>query len=104
MNGQELAAKHGLEQLQIRKEGVQLRIKKAVTARELFANMAPLAEFDDTLIPKLVERIDVVDKITIRVVFLMAWRRIPIIGLLTLICHVQAHGMDGTQITKLAFL
>jgi hypothetical protein len=62
MNGQELAAKHSLEQLQIRKEGVQLRIKKAVTARELFANMAPLAEFDDTLIPKLIERIDVVDK------------------------------------------
>ncbi len=31
--------------------------------------MAPLAEFDETLIPKLIERIDVVDKITIRVVF-----------------------------------
>ena len=69
MNGQELAAKHSLEQLQIRKEGVQLRIKKAVTARELFANMAPQAEFDETLIPKLIERIDVVDKGSIRVVF-----------------------------------
>ena len=69
MNGQELVAKHSLEQLQIRKEGVQLRIKKTVTARELFANMTPLAEFDEALIPKLVERIDVVDKETIRVVF-----------------------------------
>ena len=69
MNGQELAAKHSLEQLQIRKEGVQLRIKKTVTARELFANMAPQAEFDETLIPKLIERIDVVDKESIRVVF-----------------------------------
>ena len=69
MNGKEHAAKNSLEQLQIRKEGVQLRIKKAVTARELFANMAPQSEFDDTLIPKLIERIDVVDKGSIRVVF-----------------------------------
>ena len=68
-NGQELEGKERLEQLQIRKEDVQLRIKKTVTARELFANMAPQAEFDDTLIPKLIERIDVVDKESIRVVF-----------------------------------
>lgn len=69
MNGRELELKGKAEQLQIRKEGVQLGIKKAVTARELFMNMMPLNEFDDSMIPKLVERIDVVDKKTIRVVF-----------------------------------
>lgn len=69
LNGQELELKAKLEQLQIRKEAVQLGIKKAVTARELFANMMPLREFDDNLIPKLVERIDVVGKQKIKVVF-----------------------------------
>ncbi len=69
LNGRELRSKEKLEQLQIRKEGVQLGIKKAVTARELFANMMPLRELDDNLIPKLVERIDVVGKQKIKVVF-----------------------------------
>ena len=69
MNGRELAGKEKLEQLQIRKEAVQLGVKKIVTARELFVNMMPMTEFDNSMIPKLVERIDVVNKKTIRVVF-----------------------------------
>ena len=32
-------------------------------------NMMPLREFDDNVIPKLVQRIDVDDKMMIRVVF-----------------------------------
>ena len=69
LNGQELELKAKLEQLQIRKESIQLGIKKAVTARELFMNMMPLDCFDDNVIPKLVERIDVVGKQKIKVVF-----------------------------------
>ncbi|MBQ8922704.1 MAG: hypothetical protein IJ060_11210 [Oscillospiraceae bacterium] len=69
LNGREPELKGELEQLQIKKESVQLGIKKAVTARELFMNMMPLREFDDNVIPKLVERIDVVEKKAIRVVF-----------------------------------
>ena len=62
-------AKENLEQLQLRKERTQLTIKKVVTARELFANMMPLNAFDDITLPKLVERIDVISKNKIKVVF-----------------------------------
>ena len=69
LNAQELHHKNELEQLDIRKEKVQLTIKKSVTARELFANMLPLTDFDDNMIPKLIERVDAVDKKHIRIVF-----------------------------------
>lgn len=69
LNRRELEGKDRLEQLQIQKEGIQLRIKKAVTAREMFMNMMPLECFDEEVVPKLVERIDVVSKTEIRVVF-----------------------------------
>ena len=69
LNAQELHHKNELEQLDIRKEKVQLTIKKSVTARELFANMLPVTEFDDNMIPKLIERVDAVDKKHIRIVF-----------------------------------
>ena len=36
---------------------------------ELFANMLPLTDFDDNMIPKLIERVDAVDKKHIRIVF-----------------------------------
>ena len=39
--------KNELENLELRRERVQLTIKKSVTARELFANMLPLTDFDD---------------------------------------------------------
>ncbi len=69
LNRRELEGKDRLEQLQIQKESVQLRIKKAVTAREMFSCMMPLECFDEEVIPKLVERIDVVSKTEIRIVF-----------------------------------
>ena len=69
MNAQELHHKNELEQLDIRKKKVQLTIKKSVTARELFVNMLPVTEFDDNMIPKLIERVDAVDKKHIRIVF-----------------------------------
>lgn len=40
-----------------------------MTARELFANMLPLTDFDDNLIPKLIEHVDVMDKTKIRITF-----------------------------------
>jgi hypothetical protein len=69
LNRWELEGKERLEQLQIQKGSIQLRTKKAVTAREMFMNMMPLESFDEEVIPKLVERIDVVSKTEIRVVF-----------------------------------
>ena len=69
LNGRELDDKNELETLELRRERVQLTIKKSVTARELFANMLPLTDFDDNMIPKLIERVDVVDKTKIRITF-----------------------------------
>ena len=69
MNGKELELKKELEQLQIQKDAVQFAVKKAVTARELFCNMLPLDEFDEKMIPKLVERIEVKSKTEIAVIF-----------------------------------
>ena len=53
----------------MKKQSIQLAVKKGVTARELFANMLPLAEFDDITVPKLVERIEVKSKREIKVIF-----------------------------------
>ena len=69
LNGRELDDKNELENLELRRERVQLTIKKSVTARELFANMLPLTDFDDNMIPKLIERVDVVDKTKIKITF-----------------------------------
>ena len=69
MNIKELNCKEKLEQLQIRKETVQLNIKKAVSARELFSTMSPMDEFDNVMIPRLIERIYVISKDKIKVVF-----------------------------------
>ena len=69
MNIKELNCKEKLEQLQIRKETVQLNIKKAVSARELFSTMSPMDEFDNVMIPRLIERIYVISKDRIKVVF-----------------------------------
>ena len=69
LNSRELVLKEKNEQLQLRKDMVQLDIKKAVTARELFTNMTPLGEFDDIMIPKLVEKIVMIAKDRVKVVF-----------------------------------
>ena len=67
LNDREYETKDRLEKLQIRKDAVQLDIKRVITAREIFISAQPVTVFDDIAIRKLVERIEMgkKDEITV---------------------------------------
>ena len=69
LNSSEEECKKKLEELTHQKEKIQHSIQQTTSARELFANMRPLVCFDDVTVRRLVERIEVINKTTIKVVF-----------------------------------
>ena len=69
LNSSEEECKMKLEELIQQKEKIQHSIQQTTSARELFANMRPLVCFDDVTVRRLVERIEVINKTTVKVVF-----------------------------------
>lgn len=69
LNEEESGLEHKLEDISRKRDDIQLSMKQMIFARELYANMQPLTSFDDIVIRRLVERIDVIKKTQIRIVF-----------------------------------
>ena len=69
LNSLEYESRDRLEKLQIRKDAIQLDIKKALAAREIFITTPPLTSFEDATIRNLVEKIEMGKKNEITVIF-----------------------------------
>ena len=69
LNDEASAINERLEELEKQENAIQLSIKQAASAKELFMSMEPLTSFDDATIRRLIERIDVFSKTRIIITF-----------------------------------
>ena len=69
INDEETELREKAKVLEKESEVLQRTIKEVTGARELYASMEPLTGFEDRVIRRLIERIDVIGKTKVRVIF-----------------------------------